>query len=157
MKESQRTGARKPGTPGAFSRWVKQRSNARINRRIRRGRGRALGMDVLILHTVGRRSRRPRETPVAWFAEGEHVRLIVAMGSGSQNPDWYANLMTYPEEASIELAGGVAIPVRPERLEGADRERAWLRIITEQPIFAKHQSRSGREYPVVRLSPRWRR
>jgi deazaflavin-dependent oxidoreductase (nitroreductase family) len=37
-------------------------------------------MDVLILHTVGRRSGQPRETPVAWFADGEDAWLVVASG-----------------------------------------------------------------------------
>jgi hypothetical protein len=38
-------GGRKRGSPGALSRWVQQRMNARMNRNIRRGRGRFLGMD----------------------------------------------------------------------------------------------------------------
>ena len=44
--------------------------NARMNRNIRRGHGKFLGMDVLILHTVGRRSSQPRQSPLAWFADG---------------------------------------------------------------------------------------
>jgi deazaflavin-dependent oxidoreductase (nitroreductase family) len=67
--------------------------NARTNRKIRRGRGKFMGMDVLIVHTVGRRSGQPRETPVAWFANGEDARPIVASGGGSQHPDWY---LKYP-------------------------------------------------------------
>jgi hypothetical protein len=34
-----------------------------------------MGMDVLILHTLGRRSGQPRETPVAWFADGQDGRF----------------------------------------------------------------------------------
>ncbi len=52
--------------PGAFSRWMQHRMNARMNRKVRRGRGTFMGMDVLILHTVGRRSGQPHETPPAW-------------------------------------------------------------------------------------------
>jgi deazaflavin-dependent oxidoreductase (nitroreductase family) len=46
-------------------------------------------MELLILHTVGRRSGQPRESPVAWFADGEDAWLIVASGGGSRHPDWY--------------------------------------------------------------------
>ncbi|MFI0482999.1 nitroreductase family deazaflavin-dependent oxidoreductase [Actinomadura sp. 9N215] len=148
-------GKREPGTPGAFSRWMQHRMNARMNRKVRRGRGTFMGMDVLILHTVGRRSGERRETPVAWFAgDDEDARLIVASGGGSRHPDWFANLMAHSDRASIELPGGDTVRVTPHRLDGDDRERAWQRIATAQPRIAKYQSKSERRYPVVRLTPR---
>jgi deazaflavin-dependent oxidoreductase (nitroreductase family) len=145
---------RKGKTPGAFSRWLQHRMNARMNRKVRRGRGTFMGMDVLILHTVGHRSGEPRETPVAWFADGDDARLIVASGGGSQDPDWYVNLMAHADGASIELPGGGTTAVTAQRLDGGDREQAWQRIATAQPRIAKYQSRSDRPYPVVRLTPR---
>ncbi|MFC5749850.1 nitroreductase family deazaflavin-dependent oxidoreductase [Actinomadura rugatobispora] len=146
--------ARRPGTPGAFSRWMQHRANARMNRKVRRGRGTFMGMDVLILNTVGSRSGQRRETPVAWFADGADDRLIVASGGGSRNPDWFDNLMAHPEQAAIELPGRDPVPVTPHHLDGAERERAWRLIATAQPRIAKYQGKSDREYPVVRLSPR---
>jgi deazaflavin-dependent oxidoreductase (nitroreductase family) len=128
--------------------------NARTNRKIRGGRGKFMGMDVLILHTLGRRSGQPRETPVAWFADGEDIRLIVASGGGSQHPDWYVNMMAHSDQASIELPGRDTVPVTPHRLDGADREQAWQRIAAAQPRIAKYQSKSDREYPVIRLTLR---
>lgn len=146
--------ARKPGTPGAFSRWMQQTMNARMNRKVRRGKGEFMGMDVLILHTVGRQTEQPRETPLAWFTGGEDSWLLVASGGGSQHPDWHANLMAHPDRVSIELPGREAMPVKPQRLDGADREQAWQRIAAAQPRIAKYQSKSDREYPVIRLTPR---
>jgi deazaflavin-dependent oxidoreductase (nitroreductase family) len=150
---------RKPGTPGAFSRWMQHRMNARMNRKVRRGRGTFMGMDVLILHTEGRHSGESRETPVAWFTEADGddadgARLIVASGGGSQNPDWYANLTAHADRASIELPGDDPVPVIPQPLDGADREQAWQRIAAAQPRIAKYQSKADRQYPVVRLAPR---
>jgi deazaflavin-dependent oxidoreductase (nitroreductase family) len=154
MTQNQLAGKRKPGTPGALSRWAQRKMNIRMNRKVRRGRGTFMGMNVLVLSTVGRRSGQPRETPVAWFAHGEDAWLIVASGGGSQHPDWYVNLMAHPERASIELPGRHAMPVAPHRLDGVDREQAWQRIAAAQPRYAKYQDRSDREYPVVRLTPR---
>jgi deazaflavin-dependent oxidoreductase (nitroreductase family) len=153
-QQADKRGGRKPGTPGAFSRWVQQRMNARTNGKIRRGRGTFMGMDVLILHTVGRQSGQPRQTPLAWFADDEDVRLIVASGGGSRHPDWYVNLMAHSDQASIELPDRETVPITPHRLDGADREQAWQRITTAQPRYAKYQSKSDREYPVIRLTPR---
>ncbi|WP_119727106.1 nitroreductase family deazaflavin-dependent oxidoreductase [Thermomonospora amylolytica] len=144
----------KGGSPGAVSLWIQRKMNARMNRKIRRGRGRFMGMDVLVLNTVGRRSGRPRETPLAWFPDGADAWLVVASGGGSRHPDWYVNLMAHPDRASIELPGRDAVPVTPYRLDGADREQAWRRITAAQPRYAKYQSKSDREYPVIRLTPR---
>ncbi|MEV4317062.1 nitroreductase family deazaflavin-dependent oxidoreductase [Actinocrispum sp. NPDC049592] len=147
------TKTRQARTPGAFSRWMQHTMNGRMNRKIRRGRGQFMGMDVLILHTVGKRSGEQRESPVAWFADGED-RLVVASGGGSQHPDWFANLMAHPGAAAIELPGNVTVAVTPHRLSGADRDEAWQRITAAQPRYAKYQSKSDRQYPVVRLTAR---
>lgn len=145
---------RKPGTPGAFSRWMQKKMNARMIRKVRAGKAKFMGMDVLILNTVGSRSRQPRQTPVAWFGDGNDAWLSIASGGGSRNPDWYTNLMAHPEEASIELAGRGAVQVTPQQLQGAEREEAWKLISTAQPRIAKYQSKSDREYPIVKLTPR---
>ncbi|EHR50688.1 deazaflavin-dependent nitroreductase family protein [Saccharomonospora marina XMU15] len=145
---------RKRRGPGAMSRWIQQRANARTNRRIRRGKSKFMGMDLLILNTVGRRSGQPRETPVTWFADGEDSWLIIASGGGDRNPDWYLNLMAHPDKATIELPGRGTVPVTPHRLDGADRERAWQRLVAAQPRFEKYQRKSEREYPLIRLTPR---
>ncbi|WP_233510458.1 nitroreductase family deazaflavin-dependent oxidoreductase [Actinomadura craniellae] len=125
-----------------------------MNRKIRGGRGKLMGMDVLVLNTVGRHSGQPRETPLAWFADGEDTWLIVASGGGSRHPDWHANLMAHPDRASIELPNRGAVPVTPHRLDSAEREQAWQHITAAQPRYAKYQSKSDREYPVIRLTPR---
>lgn len=145
---------RDKGTPGRLSRWIQRKTNARMTGKIRRGRGEFMGMDVLILHTVGRRSGQPRETPVAWFADGENARLLIASGGGSQHPDWHSNLMAHPEQAAIQLPGGEPTPVTVDQLDGDDRERAWQIIATAQPRIAKYQSKSDRVYPVIRLTQR---
>ena len=144
--------ARRSGGPGALSQWIQRTANARTNRRIRGGRGRMMGMDLLILHTVGRRSGQPRQSPLAWFADGEDAWLVVASGGGDRHPDWYANLVAHPDRTSVELPGRDAVPVTPQRLVGTDREQAWQRIVTAQPRLGRYQAKSDRQYPVIRLA-----
>jgi deazaflavin-dependent oxidoreductase (nitroreductase family) len=150
----QSASTRKSGGPGKFSRWLQQKANARMNRKIRGGRGDFMGMEVLILNTVGRRSGQPRETPVAWFAGDDGAKLVVASGGGDLNPDWHANLVAHPDQASIELPGEDAVAVTPRVLAGAERERAWQVISAANPRMAKYQSKSERQYPIIRLDPR---
>jgi deazaflavin-dependent oxidoreductase (nitroreductase family) len=90
---------------------------------------------------------------VAWFADGTDARQLVASGGG-RHPDWYRNLMAHPDRSSIELPGRDPVPATPQRLDGADRARAWRRITAAQPRYARYQRKTDREYPVVRLTLR---
>jgi len=145
---------RAPGTPGRFSRWMQRRSNERLVRKVRGGTATFMGMDVLVLHTVGRRSGAPRETPLMWLPDEGDAVLVVASGGGSRNPDWHANLTAHPDDVAVELPGRAPVPVTPRVLDGADRERAWRRVATAQPRIAKYQSKAERQYPLVQLVPR---
>src|SRR5688572_26572355 len=100
---------RKPGTPGAFSRWMQKKMNDRMIRKVRKGKAQFMGMEVLLLNTVGSRSGQPRVTPVAWFGDGNDAWLSIASGGGTQHPDWYTNLMANPERATVELPGRGAV------------------------------------------------
>jgi deazaflavin-dependent oxidoreductase (nitroreductase family) len=150
---SQQQTARKPGTPGALSRWVQRTMNARTAKKIRGGRDKMMGMDVLILKTVGRRSGESRETPLGWFADDDGW-LVVASGGGSQHPDWHANLTAHPDRVSVELPGRGSVQVTPYNLDSNERDQAWQRITAAQPRLAKYQAKSDRQYPVIRLTPR---
>ncbi|TCC63498.1 nitroreductase family deazaflavin-dependent oxidoreductase [Kribbella pittospori] len=127
--------------------------NARTSKKIRGGRDKMMGMDVLILKTVGRRSGEPRETPLGWFAD-DAGWLVVASGGGSQHPDWHANLTAHPDRVSVELPGRSPVQVTPHSLDRNERDRAWRRITAAQPRLAKYQAKSDRQYPVIRLTPR---
>lgn len=86
------------------------------------------------------------------LADGEDAVLVIASGGGSVNPDWHANLMAHPDGVSVELPGREPVSARAHELRGADRERAWQRLAAEQPRIAKYQSKSDREYPLIRLT-----
>jgi deazaflavin-dependent oxidoreductase (nitroreductase family) len=134
-------------------RWLMRWAQAVMERRLRRSGGRFQGMDVLFLHTEGRRSGAPRRTAVSWFPDGADAWLVVASAGGAaRNPDWYANLVAHPERAGVEFPdrpGTLAVAAEP--LSGEARRRAWDRIAAEHPRYARYQRRTDREIPVVRL------
>ncbi|MFF2086204.1 nitroreductase family deazaflavin-dependent oxidoreductase [Nocardia sp. NPDC058176] len=142
---------RNKSSHGGFSRWMQHTMNARMNRKIRKGNGTFMGMDVLILHTVGRRSGQPRDTPISWFPGADDSWLLVASGGKDGHPDWFRNLINRPDQANIQLPGSEAIVVTPRVLEGAERAAAWDRIVAAQPRYGKYQTKAGREFAVVRL------
>lgn len=122
--------------------------------RIRRKGGRVMGMDALVLKTVGRKSGAERSTPVAYFPDGNDAWLVVASANGAaKHPAWYRNIAAHPDEVQVEMAGR-KVAVHAEQLHGEAREQAWKRIKTELPRFAKYEQKTDRELPVIRLQAR---
>ncbi|WP_433519445.1 nitroreductase/quinone reductase family protein [Nonomuraea sp. CA-143628] len=143
-------GARQPSAGWAF-RWF----NKLMARRIRRkGGGKFLGFNALVLTTVGAKSGQERVNPVGWFLGEDGNRLIVASAAGAAgNPAWYYNLAAHPDRVRIEVDGRT-IAVVAEQLHGEERERAWQQIIAASPRFAEYQVKTDRELPIIRLIPR---
>ena len=142
-------GARQP-TPGRLMRWV----NGFVMSRIRRKSGKTMGMNALVLTTIGRKSGEPRSTPVGYFADGENGWLIVASAAGApKNPAWYYNVGAHPDQVHIEMAGR-NIDVSAVQLHGEQRAQAWERIVSEAPRFGKYAKQTDRELPIIRLTPR---
>lgn len=150
---TQQTTKRPKGTPGPFSLWVQRQANASTAKKIRRKGGQMMGMDLLVLHTVGRRTGEARENPLAWFDDGAGGRLVVASGGGTRHPGWFANLVAHPEQVAVELHGTGTTPVTAHVLDDAERAQVWPAIAAAAPTIDKHQSKSDRQYPVVRLVP----
>lgn len=142
-------GARQP-TAGRLMRWM----NGFMMNRIRRKGGKAMGMNALVLTTIGRKTGQPRSTPVGYFADGENGWLIVASAAGApKNPAWYYNIAANPDRVSIEM-GGRKIDVSAIQLHGSERDKAWQRIVEESSRFAKYEQQTDRELPILRLTPR---
>lgn len=141
------------GTPprGPFVRFF----NRIVSWRTRRsGRQSFMGMDVLVLHTVGRRSGEPRQTPLAWFPGPDGTRLVVASAGGSaDHPAWYYNVAAHPDQVEVEI-GGVRTPVTADELHGEERAAAWTQIVATTAQFGRYEQRTDREIPVVRLTAR---
>src|SRR3954471_8397024 len=115
--------------------WLYRRSRGRLSIA-----GPAL-FPVLLLTTIGRRTGRPRTTPVIYVRDGD--RLIVASERfGQRRPAaWPLNLAARPE-ASVELPDGTArYRARPASAEEAHRH--WPRLVAEWPAHETYRRRSG--------------
>lgn len=150
MSFSHPTGTRGARQPGRMFRWM----NRLVMGRARRTGARTMGMNLLVLTTVGRKSGQPRETPLAWFPGADGGWLVVASAGGAAaNPAWYLNLAAHPDRVTVEQ-GGRKIAVTAQELHGAERAEAWARITTEADQFRKYEEGTDRKIPVIRLTPR---
>jgi deazaflavin-dependent oxidoreductase (nitroreductase family) len=105
----------------------------------------------LVLHTTGRRSGEPRQTPLSYTKDGDAYVVIASDGGSPHHPDWYLNLVDDPD---VEIdVGGRRRPVLAETVTGADRDRLWRQATGSFGGYAGYQARTDREIPVVRLVP----
>src|ERR1700689_1842711 len=85
---------------------------------------RVLGVksDVLVLRTIGRRSGKPRESPMFCLPYGEGGYAVVASnGAAKHTPSWWHNLQDQPEaEAFVR---GDSHPVRARAAHAAGGSR----------------------------------
>jgi deazaflavin-dependent oxidoreductase (nitroreductase family) len=114
--------------------------------------GSAFGMPVVELHTVGRRSGRPRSTMLtAPVIDGDRVVLVASKGGDDRDPDWFRNLMAHPE---VELTmGGRRRPMLARRASAAEKAELWPQVVAAYRGYGTYQGRTDRDIPLVILEP----
>jgi deazaflavin-dependent oxidoreductase (nitroreductase family) len=113
----------------------------------------AMGMPMLELTTVGRKSGEARPTMLSSPLQlGESVIVVASRGGDDKHPAWYLNLVDNPEvEVVIK---GKPKERRHARVATADeRERLWPIITAKFTNYAGYQKKTEREIPLVFLDP----
>lgn len=111
--------------------------------------GRVGGQPVLLLVTRGRRSHRPRLTPLQYFSQGDGF-VVVASGRGARRaPAWYRNLRAHPH-ARVWI-GAEEFAVRARELRGEERIRTWTVLTSSNRDLRLTARKAGRPLPVVVL------
>jgi deazaflavin-dependent oxidoreductase (nitroreductase family) len=109
---------------------------------------------VLLLTTVGRRSRLLRQTVLPYHPHGDSL-VVIGSNSGTRfDPEWVQNLRGCPR-------GWVRIRRRDRAVtgrvaEGDERDAALARVLETRPYAHDYEERTsllGRLMPVVLLEP----
>jgi deazaflavin-dependent oxidoreductase (nitroreductase family) len=108
------------------------------------------GAPLLLLHTVGRKSGKPRINPVMYLRDGERYVVFGSKAGADTHPDWYNNLKANPD-VQIEV-GDDTMDVHAEEINGPERERLYERQASIYPNFAEYQSKTKRVIPVIALT-----
>jgi deazaflavin-dependent oxidoreductase (nitroreductase family) len=115
--------------------------------------GTTMGMPVLKLTTVGRKSGQRRTTMLTSpLGEGDDVILVASFGGDDRHPAWYLNLVANPD-VEIDIEGSKRL-MRARVAEDEERARLWDAVTAKHDNYADYQRRTDREIPVVVLSPR---
>jgi deazaflavin-dependent oxidoreductase (nitroreductase family) len=115
--------------------------------------GRFADSTLLLLHTTGARSGQERVNPVAYLDLGDgRVAVFASFGGQDVHPAGFHNLVAHPD-ARVETGEGIR-DVRARVTTGDERAAIWERQKDAHPGFARYETRTSREIPVVVLEPR---
>ena len=108
------------------------------------------GANMLLLHTIGAKSGRPRTTPLVYVTEGARCVVIASKGGADTHPDWYYNLLAHPM-VTVEL-GSEQFPARATAVtEEPERSRLYAQMVAHRPGFAEYERKTTRRIPAIRL------
>jgi deazaflavin-dependent oxidoreductase (nitroreductase family) len=109
------------------------------------------GIKNLLLTTTGRKSGEKRTCPVAYFVDRKRLVMIASNGGNEKHPVWYLNLQADPR-ATVEV-GPKTIQVVASTAVAEERAKLWSAAVKGNAQFAMYESITGREIPVVILTP----
>jgi len=111
------------------------------------------GAPALELVTTGRRSGEPRAVMLTAPLQIDDAYVVVASRGGDDtHPAWFLNLSADPR-VEVALPGGPRRRMTAEVVGPERRAELWPRIVASAPQYARYQSRTTREIPVVLLRP----
>lgn len=106
-------------------------------------------LPTLLLTTVGRRSGKPRHSPLIYAREGGGYVVVASKGGASSHPAWYHNLLGNP---TCEIrVGEKRHHVRARTTQGDERSELWNVMAKLFPGYIGYKKRTDREIPVVVL------
>jgi len=114
--------------------------------------GRMVGRNILLLHTIGRRSGERRCAALYYARDGEDYLIVASNGGEDRYPGWWHNIRSAP---------WVTIQVGSERRECSAQEVAagqaealWPRLFAVYDGFRRYRRRTTRPLTMFRLRPR---
>jgi F420H(2)-dependent quinone reductase len=113
--------------------------------------GKMEDLPVLILHTVGRKSGKARQSPLLYLQDGDDYVIVGSRGGSDAPPAWWLNLAATPE-ATIEI-GRSKQRVTARRATTAEKASYWPRLVAGYPFYDDYQARTTRDIPVIVLTP----
>tara|TARA_B100000029_G_scaffold492440_1_gene553747 strand:- start:554 stop:1000 length:447 start_codon:yes stop_codon:yes gene_type:complete len=108
-----------------------------------------LGMPVLILFTIGRKTKKIRSAPLVYFDIDNSYVIVASNGGNPNDPNWFKNLIS-KKTVKIKIADEI-LECKYEILKNEYRKEVWDKIIKIYPKYVEYQNLSKRIIPLVRL------
>jgi deazaflavin-dependent oxidoreductase (nitroreductase family) len=106
---------------------------------------------MVLLTATGRRSGRPRTTPLMGTPDGDRYLLVASYGGDDRDPQWFKNLQANPE-ATIQV-GPDTFRVRASVATPEEKAVLWPKVVAAYKGYDGYQRKTSRSIPVVILTP----
>lgn len=113
----------------------------------------AMGMPVVELTTIGRKSGQARTTMLTSpYQEGDQTIIVASRGGDDRHPAWFLNLEANPE-VKVRIGGAPQQSMTARVATPEERARIWPKLTADHKNYADYQKSTKREIPVVILEP----
>jgi deazaflavin-dependent oxidoreductase (nitroreductase family) len=109
------------------------------------------GLPFMLLTTVGRKSGRPRSTPVLYLQEGPSYVIVGSNYGRRTHPAWTHNLLSIPE-ATVQV-GDRSEKVLARRATAEEFAEYWPRLLDIWPGWHTYRRMTEREFRMFVLDP----
>lgn len=114
--------------------------------------GRAFGMPVLELETIGRKTGKPRNTMLTTpVRDDDRVVLVASYGGDDRHPAWFLNLRDDPNVKVTSDGKTRSMTARVATAE--EKAELWPQVVQAYKGYGGYQDRTDRDIPLVILTP----
>jgi deazaflavin-dependent oxidoreductase (nitroreductase family) len=110
------------------------------------------GMPIIVVTTRGAKSGKLRKNPVMKVEHDGEYALVASKGGSPENPEWYHNLVAYPDEVVVQ-DGPEPFVAAIREVTGDEKAAWWERAVAAYPPYAEYQEKTARQIPVFIASP----
>ena len=109
------------------------------------------GVPTLLLTTSGRRTGKPRTTPLIYgrSVETDSYVIVASRGGARHHPSWYLNLFETP---AVRLqVGDKSFDATARTASAEEKPALWNLMAQIWPAYNDYQAKTEREIPVIIL------
>ena len=125
--------------------WAYQATGGRLGGKFRGG------APVMLVTTIGRKTRRRLTTPLLYLRDGDRVVTVASKGGMDHHPLWYRNMVANPA-VDVQIGRDIAT-MRARTADASEKAALWPKLVAMYPDYAQYQARTKRDIPVIILSP----
>ncbi len=129
-------------TIGVVHSWLYRRTGGSIGAKLG-------GRPMVLLTTTGRKSGKPRTTPLQYMKDGEDLIVVASNGGNTRHPGWWHNIQAQPQATA--QVGKITMPVRAETANADERARLWPLLVATYSGYQDYEDETERTIPVVIL------
>ena len=109
------------------------------------------GGDLLLLTTTGRKTGKPRTTPLLYLRDGERWVVVASNGGADWEPGWWLNLRA-GGTGTVDIQGD-KVTVSGAEIQEPERAEVYQRLLEQVFDYDTYQRTVSRRLAVVALTP----